>query len=175
MLLAMSQLTRRHTEIEALADILWTERHLLERLLFRVSTVRLLLAADERRFVAAAIDEVETAIAELTQAEAQRERALRPAATALGLRAEELSLQHLATHAPSPFDLVFRDHQREITAMVDEIHEVASHNARLVSSTLGYIDRSMRMLDDRDTTTYSGDGTGAAGAVRAGVRLDRRM
>ena len=170
----MTTSTHRPIALEHLADVLWHERNLLEELLFRAITVRLMLAADERRYVSAAANEVESVIERLAAAEQSREDAVALAATVLGTDPHTLSLQLLARQAPAPLDLVFRDHERAFAALVDEIQEVVSTNARLATSTLGYIDRSLHLLDDAPTTMYGGDGRSSVTRTATGVRLDQR-
>lgn len=51
--------------ISQLADVLWYERQLMEFLLFKLVTANLMLNADERRFVAPSIAEVERVMDEI--------------------------------------------------------------------------------------------------------------
>jgi hypothetical protein len=53
-------------------DRLWVERHLLERLEFKLEAAKLFLAADARRFVAPALSEVELLIEQIQEAEPRR-------------------------------------------------------------------------------------------------------
>lgn len=145
-------------ELEDLADTLWAERHLVEYLLFKLVSARLLLAADESRFVPAAIEEVERAVTALRAAEVRRAMALQGVADVWKLDAETLTLRKLAERAPSPFDAMFRDHHRAFLSLTEEIESTARQNSQLASATLHHV---------RDSLTALGGGN-------SGVQYDAR-
>lgn len=134
------------TSLEALADDLWSERHLVELLLFKLVSAKLLLAADERRFVAPALDEVQRVLAKLHEAEVRRAITLEDVAGDWRVAADDLTLAELATHAPEPLRGVFRDHQRAFQALVVEIEETAAANRALASSALGQMRQAIDAL-----------------------------
>lgn len=138
---------RLHTaNLEALADALWSERHLVEVLLFKLVSAKLLLAADERRFVAPALDEVQRVLTKLHEAEVRRAATLEGVAGDWGADADDLTLAELAMHAPEPLGGVFREHQRAFQALVTEIEDTAAANRKLASNALGHIRQTIDAL-----------------------------
>lgn len=133
-------------KLEALADTLWAERHVVELLLYKLTTAKLLLAADERRFVAPALDEVQQVVTALRDAEVRRAIALEETAAAWHVSAEDLTLAELATHAPEPMRGVFRDHQRAFRALAAEIEETSAANRKLATSALGHVQQALGAL-----------------------------
>ncbi len=146
--------------LEGLADTLWQERHMVESLLFRMVEAKLLLAANEHRFVAAAIDDVEDVVDALRRAEERRHRALQDVADRLEVPVEELTLTTIAALAPSPMDRVFTDHHEAFLAMTTEIEETAAANRQLASGALGRLRRSLDALAGANpASTYTSAGT----------------
>src|SRR3954467_1914468 len=81
--------------IPDLAAVLWRQRELLERLVYRLECEQLLMAAGRTRFLGMAPWEVETLVSELRVLELQRAAAAERAAIAAGLN-PELTLEELA-------------------------------------------------------------------------------
>lgn len=158
--------------LEALADVLWAERHLVEYLLFKLVTAKLLLSAGERRFVPRAMDEVERVLERLHEVERRREAALVPVALAWGVGPSELSLATLSVHAPEPMATVFRDLHEGLLKLADEIEETSAANRRLANAGLNQVQSALDNLTGPSvTTTYTARGTHAH-VVNAPVRLD---
>lgn len=132
--------------LEQLAETLWAERNVVQFLLFKLVTAKLLLAADEHRFVAHALDEVERVLAGLREAEARRTAALSATARDWGVPAGDLSLRELVRLAPEPMATVFRDHQESFVALAEEIESTAADNRRLATSALTHVQRTLDAL-----------------------------
>ena len=132
--------------LEGLADTLWQERHLVESLLYRMVVARLLLAADEHRFVAAAIDEVEGVVHALRRAEQDRSEVLSTVADRLQIPVAELTLPEIARRAPRPLQPVFTDHRKTFLTLIAEIEQTAAANRHLASSALRRLQRSLGTL-----------------------------
>ncbi len=132
--------------LEGLADTLWQERHLVESLLYRMVVARLLLAADEHRFVAVAIDEVEDVVHSLRRAERDRAGALAAVADRLQVPVDALTLPEIARRAPGPLQPVFADHRESLLALIAEIEQTAAANRHLASSALRRLQRSLGVL-----------------------------
>ncbi|QBI18930.1 flagellar protein FlgN [Egibacter rhizosphaerae] len=165
--------TGPYPDLEALADTLWSERHVVEYLLFKLVTAKLLLAAQERRFVATALDEVERIIETLRSAEVQRGSALEAVAADWGTDAEELTLAELAARAPAPMDAVFRDHQEAFARLASEIEETANTNRQLASAALGEVRATIAALaGPTGASTYTAAGRHHSDSVAGPVRLD---
>lgn len=161
--------------LEGLADTLWQERHMVERLLYRMVVARLLLAADEHRFVAAAMDEVEEVVDALRAAEARRTHALLEVADRLEVPVEDLTLAEVTRRAPVAMRTVLEDHRKAFLELTAEIEETAAANRQLASSALGRVQRSLDALAGANpATTY--DATGHASTLGGGPRhLDRAL
>jgi hypothetical protein len=157
--------------LQDLADTVWAERRLVEFLLFKLITAKLLLAADESRFVTAAIDEVNRAVDALRAAEVHRSAALQHVGDALGRDPDDLPLATLAATAPAPFDVLFRDHLQALHRLTDEVERTARQNSQLASAALNHVHASMAALHgaDDEPTLYDarGRGTHAGARVRA--------
>lgn len=136
----------RTAGLERLADTLWAERRVVEYLLFKLVTAKLLLAADETRFVAPALDEVERVVTALRDAETRRTEALAATAREWSMRPDELTLDELVRAAPEPMAGVFREHQKAFVALAEEIEQTAADNRRLATSALTHVQQTLDAL-----------------------------
>ena len=152
---------RDHAALEELGRRLWDEREVVTHLLYRLTVTRLLLAADERRFIADALDEVEHAVALLRQGELKRDSALRSLAEQWQVDPDELSLTELARRSPPPFDHTFSEHRDAFQQLAAEIEEVARDNRALANSELDEVRGTIDLLTGQDratTATYDAHG-----------------
>ena len=161
--------------LEAVADVLWTERHLVDYLLFKLVTTKLLLTAGERRFMPRAMDEVERVLERLQDVEVRREMALQPVAAAWNVPVTDLSLATLAARAPEPMATVFRDLHENFLALTAEIEETSALNRKLANSTLNHVRSMLETLTGPSApTTYTARGT--HDHVRTNpIRLDKAL
>lgn len=149
----------RRPSLEHLADTLAAERRVVEYLLFKLVAAKLLLAADEHRFVPSALDEVERVVAALRDTEQQRTQAVAAAAREWGLPPSALGLGELVRHAPEPMATVFRDHQEAFTALAEEIEATAVDNRRLATSALSHVQQALDSLTGPPVgATYTASG-----------------
>ena len=109
--------------MERLSSILEREGEALEVLLFKLVETKLLLTADEARFLPRATREVERARARA------RELDLLRAATVVQV-AGGTTLRDVAVRATGPWPGILRDHHDVLTRLVDEIDVVAHQNAQ---------------------------------------------
>lgn len=166
----------RPTDLQRLAETLWEERHVVEHLLFRLTCAKLLLAADEQRFVPNAIDEVEQTVDRLRQVELLREGVVDEVSRAVGLSAGGLSLGDLAEHTPSPWNEVFADHRRAFLALAEEIENTTAANRTLASQALGRVRTAIDKLSGSAPASSTYDRAGhASGTVTAPLHLDRAL
>jgi hypothetical protein len=115
--------------MDRVATTLEREGDILEILLFKLVEVRLLLEADEARFLPRASREVERA---RTRA---REVGLMRAATVAQER-PGATLRGLANDAPSPWGAILRDHHALLSGRLAEIEVGAHQNATLARAGL---------------------------------------
>lgn len=111
------------------AAVLERERELLETLLFKLVETRLILEAEEIRFLSRATREVERA------RNRAREIDLLRATTVAHLRAGA-TLRDLAAEAPEPWPGILRDHHQLLAELVAEIEVAAHRNAELARVAL---------------------------------------
>ncbi len=84
------------------SDILWRERELLDVLLFKLETEKLLLDAGELRWLSRSTREIELVLEQLRLTEINRAIEVDALATQLGLPSDS-TLTALAEAAPSPW------------------------------------------------------------------------
>lgn len=147
--------------LEELARRLWDERRIVNYLLFKLTVTKLLLAADERRFVPDALKEVDRTVELLHDGERRRDEAVRALAAQWQLAPDELTLRELAHRAPPPYDHAFGDHLVAFDELAREIEQVARANRALARSELGAVAMTLDQLTGNDhaaTTTYDEHG-----------------
>ncbi|MEX2504211.1 MAG: flagellar export chaperone FlgN [Egicoccus sp.] len=160
--------------LEELSRRLWEERQVVTHLLFKLTVTRLLLAADERRFVPNALEEVETAVEALRQGEYRRDEALRTLAALWTYDPVELTLGELARRSPSPFDHTFAEHAVAFRNLAAEIEQVARENRVLANGDLQVVAGQLDQLSGPQVpvaSTYDASGhLDANGGVGARLR-----
>lgn len=154
----MTSLSMDHSQ--QLTDLLWHERTLVEALLYKLVCARLLLAADERRFVPVALGEIEHAVGLLQGAERSRQAMVRAVAEELGLPQGTLSLHDLARRAPAPFDTVLDEHREAFLRLTEAIEGETSTNRRLASTALGHIQTTLTAFQGQSATSNRYDAVG---------------
>ncbi len=164
------------SHLQRLAETLWDERHVVEQLLYRLTCAKLLLAADQQRFVPEAIDEVEQTVDRLRQVELLREGVLQEVARMQMIPLTELSLAALAERSPAPWDGVFSDHRRAFLALAEEIEATTAANRELASQALGHVRRAIDTLSGTPATSSTYDAAGRTAAPSAmPIHLDRAL
>jgi len=146
-------------QLELLADTLWAERHVVEFLLYKLTVAKLMLVADERRFVSAALSEVEQVLTRLRDAEERRQAALNHVAAIWQRPASEITLSFLADKTAEPMRGVFEDHRKGFLELSVEIEETAAENRRLASGSLNSVQQSLDALTGgAQAPTYTATG-----------------
>src|SRR3954469_15702982 len=100
------------TRYDALSDVLWQERALLSRLVFKLAVVRILLAAEGYGWLPLAADEAAGITEELEVVGGWR-RGL------LGER-EPMTLVDMAGAAPAPWDEILHEHRESLLVLRDQ-------------------------------------------------------
>lgn len=134
----------RPEALTELLDKLWAERHLLEFLLFKLTSAKLILAADERYLVAPALNEVERAVELIRAAELSRSLAVARVAEEWGVSPLQLSLTYLAENGPEATADIFAEHRRAFLELTADIEETAATNRRMATSALETIRDSLQ-------------------------------
>jgi len=154
-------MTELHAALEELSRRLWDERRVVTYLLFKLTVTKLLLAADERRFVPDALKEVDRTVELLRDGEHQRDDAVRELAGLWRVLPEDLTLRELARRSPPPFDHVFEEHRVAFDGLSAEIDQVAGENRALARSDLGAVQGTLDQLTgatDNVVDTYDARG-----------------
>jgi hypothetical protein len=131
---APSERTPADLATEELARLLSRERLLLELLLFKLVSLRQLLASGEVRFIGWASDEVERAIEKVRKAELARALAVSELAASTGRSDVEFTLARLVESAPEPWASIFADHRQGFGRLSAEINEALAATRRLANS-----------------------------------------
>jgi hypothetical protein len=134
-------------QLHELADTLWYERRLLEFLLFKLVSANLVLIANDHRFVAPAIAEVERVMEEVRRAEAERAGAVARLAAAWGVPHTQLTLAYLSTHVPDAMRTAFEEHRTGFLELVGEIEDLTRENRRLATVSLDGIRGTLGLVD----------------------------
>jgi hypothetical protein len=163
-----------HRALEELARRLGDERQVVSFLLYKLTVTHLMLAADDRRFVPEALEEVEHAVELLREGELRRDSALRELAAIWRTEPTTLTLAELAQRSPRPFDHVFADHLAGFRELAAEIERTAGANRVLARSDLSIVTGQLDQLTGvahTAPTTYDAQGqVGANGAVGGRLR-----
>lgn len=130
----MNQAHREH--LAHLAQTLSAERELLELLLFKLVEARLVLTADEPRFVPQAMLEVESVVDRIRFSEIRRHDAVNGLAAAIGAPPADVTLRYLAVSTPEPYRTMFEQHRDHFHRLAGEIEQVTLDNRRLASLAL---------------------------------------
>lgn len=127
--------------MDELATVLRRERWLLSVLLFRLTEMRHLLAAEDARFLGWASAEVEDAVARVRESELIRNALVSRIARELEIAEDDLTLSSLVGVAPEPYGQIFADHRSAFVELVNEVQSASQSNrllaASVASSTTG--------------------------------------
>lgn len=138
-----------------LAAVLWRQRDLLERLVYRLECEQLLLAAGRTRFLATATAEVESLVGELRLLELQRASTSEQAALAVGLP-RSASLEELAAAAQPPWTGVLLEHREALLVLTRELGALAETNRALMAAGLRAVEATLAGLGIRLQSTSVG-------------------
>lgn len=160
--------------LDALATRLWDERRLLLLLLYRLTVARLLLSADERRFLADALHEVDQTLEQLRTEELRRDQAVRDLAAEWQVAPDTLSLPEIARRSPPPYDHTFSDHLDAFEQLANEIEVLSTENRVLANATMQDVSETISHITgppEQAPATYDASGRlGASAAVGSRLR-----
>jgi flagellar biosynthesis/type III secretory pathway chaperone len=138
-----------------LAAILWRQRELLEKLVYRLECEQLLLAAGRSRFLATATGEVEALLEELQVVEMQRASAADTVARELDLE-PGATLEELAGTAQPPWTEVLLEHRQALLTVTGELSALAETNKHLMAAGLKAVEQTLAGLGLRHGTASLG-------------------
>ena len=160
-----------------LAAVLWRQRELLERLVYRLECEQLLLAAGRTRFLALATGEVEALLEELRVVELQRAAVADGVSRESGLPAGA-SLEELAGSVQPPWTEVLVEHRHALLTLTGELSVLAETNRHLMASGMKAVESALAGLGLRDGTASAGyDALGRRDVISGGDRtvVDRSL
>jgi len=143
-----------------LSSLLWQERRLLERLLYRLKVEQLLLTAGESRWLPWATAEVEAVLGKVREANLSRDVASHTVAESLGLPSDA-GLREIVAAVPDdgPWAGILGEHLAALTGLVAEIRAVRDHNARLVAHGVRSTQETIASLAATEPGTYDATGS----------------
>lgn len=150
--------------LASLAAVLWQERRQLERLLFALTTQRLLLESGQTRWLGHADTDIEASAAALKDSEVLRAMEITSIAERLGVDADA-SLQDLGQAAGEPWTTTLADHRAALQTLTTEIDQAVAENRRLlkagskaIGETLSSLTSFSSTYDAHGGTVHRGDG-----------------
>lgn len=161
-----------HLALRRFSDLLWSERHLLELLLFKLDQEQLVLSSGRARWLAHASREVAAVLDEIRDAELGRAVEADAAAIALGLE-PGVSLAAIGEAAPSPWGALLGAHREAFAQLTAEIAEIADGNRELLAVSHRATQETIATLRD-ESSTYDGTGRPTP-AAPAGHVVDRAL
>jgi hypothetical protein len=158
---------------ERLAAVLDQELGSLRRLLYRMKVCTLHLAGGDARFLARAVDDLDTAQESLSLIELSRAAAVADAAAALSIAEDACTLRALVEHAPSDLQLVFEGFRNKGAALLAEIEDLRGLSEQVATRAVALvIDRLERVATSTLSLTY-GETAAARRTLATSGRLDQ--
>jgi len=142
---------------------------LTEAVLWRLTVLKLVAAANESRYTTMATAEVELAASELAEAEHARTMIVEVLASAMGAAAEELSLAVIASWAPEGVASALTAYRRRLNVLATEMQSTTAQIRRHVSVNLRHLDAVLGDMHGKPAT-YNADGRTTAAPDRPRVQ-----
>src|SRR5450432_2354224 len=124
------------------SDILWRERELLDVLVFKLDSERLLLEAGAVRWLARSTREVDLVLEQLGLTEVTRALEVHALAAELGLP-PNAGLAAVADAAPSPWGELFHAHRAAFRTLIGEITDLAEANRIALTDACASTERAL--------------------------------
>jgi acetyl-CoA acetyltransferase len=163
--------------IPDLAALLWRQRELLERLVYRLECEQLLMAAGRTRFLGQATAEVEALLDELSVQELQRAAVADRVCQESGLE-PGASLEEIAGSVQPPWTEVLVEHRHALLTLTAELAALAETNRHLMAAGLQAVEAAMQNLGLRQGTASLGYDAQGRSEMIAGHRrtvVDRSL
>jgi len=163
--------------IPDLAAVLWRQRELLERLVYRLECEQLLMASGRTRFLGLATAEVEALLDELAVVELQRAAMAERVARDTGLDGDA-SLEEIAGSVQPPWTEVLIEHRHALLTLTSELSALAETNRHLMAAGLKAVEQAMAGLGLRQGTSslgYDAQGRSEMIAGHARTVVDRAL
>jgi hypothetical protein len=159
----------------AVCSLLWSERELLEHVVFKLTEQRLVVGSGSSRWLAKATEEVRTAVAKIGGTEVLRAAEIEALAGVLHLP-HETTLAELVAIAPEPWATLLAEHRDALRALVAEIEALGGEVRTLLQAGMNAIRETLDGLDSLGSAIGGYDATGASVGHRTGpILLDEAL
>jgi hypothetical protein len=163
--------------IPDLVAVLWRQREMLERLVYRLECEQLLLAAGRTRFLSLATGEVEQLVDELAVVEVQRAAIADRVSVETGLE-PGASLEDIAGAVQPPWTEVLVEHRQALLTLTAELSALAETSQNLMAAGMKAVEAALSNLGLRQGTTsvgYDAQGRSEVIAGHAHTVVDRSL
>ena len=163
--------------IPDLAAVLWRQRELLDRLVYRLQCEQLLVASGRTRFLGIATGEVEVLLDELSLIEIQRAAIAERVAKDTGLPAES-TLEQIAAGLQPPWTEVLLEHRQALITVTAELAVLAESNRHMMAAGMKAVEAALAGIGVRQGTTSLGyDARGQTESIAGHARtvVDRSL
>ena len=160
-------------EAEELSNELWRERGILENLLYKFTTQRLLVTNGESRWLGRCTSEIEALKNQLSTTQLAVDMLSSAVASRWGLATESSpTLRELIAAAPQdgPWSGILQDHHAAILELADEIRTVSDENARFLRAA----NISLQEAGQNTGTPITYTATGTAAQTASAALVDRQ-
>ena len=155
-----------------LGHVLWRQRDLILRLIYRLEVQRLVLASGQTQWIALATEDVDDAIEDVQRQEVVRAALVEDLARPLGTAADA-SLRELIEAAPTPWDLVLAEHHTEFLRLANDAEEAARNNRDLLQQGLGDVRDLLESYGSPPESAYGARPSGSSNGPTNSVLVDR--
>lgn len=145
-------------QLTALVGLLNEERRVVERLLFKLAECRMLVQAEEHRFVAMATDEVVDAEEQLGLIEAARAMLVADICELLGVRDDDATLGRLAESAPQHLRGPLEEHAIVLRRLLAEVADQVRSGSDEFASRFGQVTAALERFESVGTMIGYGPG-----------------
>lgn len=160
------------TNVKNLIKVLSVERNLLEYVLYRLISAKLVLATNDQRYVMQSLVECEDAVDRLRSVAFRREELMREMASTSDTPLPRLTLSFLADQAPTAERFMLIELQADYVRLAHQIDQISSENRRLADLSLGPTTELLRQLSGMPTGVMYDGGGGRTNGVPGPVHLD---
>jgi hypothetical protein len=151
----------------AVSSLLWNERELLERVLYKLTVQRLVLASGSTRWLNQANAEVAAAISQVSGSDILRAAEIEALTETLNLP-HQTTLSELCAIAPEPWNELLSDHRAALRSLVAEIDALGADVRRLLKAGMTAIRET---LDSLGPAVSGYDASGSSVSHGAGPLL----
>lgn len=137
-----------------LGHILWQQRELVLRLIYRLEVQQLVLASGRTQWIARSTEDVDDAIEDIRRQEVARAGLVEDLSGLMGTP-PDASLRELVDAAPEPWDVILAEHHTEFLRLANQAEDAARSNRDVLDQGLADV---RDLLESYGSTPESGYG-----------------